>query len=560
MKLYAKRRSLEGNVKMKKYRILPGILVSVMCATSGCSVIDSAKIAQETSDKSAGRKAVMAEAFKSSFAGKTNEQPLVVTKDEIFIASRSSSSKGDANLPAIFSNVVLRFPGRYTLAAVAERITKETRIPVTIDSDVARATEGAQPMNIAIQKDKRSYATLVDQDPFVSNEKTVDVYRNTPNTLYSEEFELDFTGSLSELLDLIAAKGRISWEYRKGVISFSKTITKRYFIKALPGKISSTRTMNASIGGGGAATGSAGTGNSTTSSQFSPLDGIAGTIKDLLSPIGKMSADDSSGVITVTDIKEVQDRVDSIVRSQNELMNRQVRLRVDFISVNYDSTAQAGVDISTALSNLSKNGNIEAVNLKPGGSLVGGDAGNISYKITGLDFDASVLLQALSNVGQTTLLSRKAVTTLNRQSAPIKITNQKTYLAKTTPAAGGLTGGSAPGLEPGTVTTGLNVDVLPVVSPDNSLLVQVSLDISELISLGTISTGSGPTLQQIQTPEVSSMSFLERVSLKNGETLVMVGYERDKSSATNRDALTGFSTAGTQGRQAFVIALTPTLD
>lgn len=537
---------------------IKSICVLLAIAVSGCAAIDSQKIATETKDKVADRKAVMAETFKRDFGGTTAKSPLVTTKNEIFVASKSATSKGDSNLPAIFDSVVLRFPGRFTLAALAERITKETRIPVTIDADVARASEGAQPVNIAVKKDARSLAEQEMINPFVTTDDAVDVYRNTPNNVYSEEFDLDYTGPLAELLDLVAAKGRISWEYKKGVITFSKTTTKTFFLNVLPGNINTTRSIRASVGGGEQAP--AGSGSITSRSEFSPLDNVSESIKAILSPLGKMTSNPASGTITVTDIKGVIDRVDKLVRLENELLNRQVRIRVDFLSVRYDGTAQAGVDLNLAIANVTNRGDIEAVDITPGGSLVSGDAGNLSYRISGVDFNASLLLQALSTVGETTVLSRKALTTLNRQSAPIVVSNQTTYLAETTPPVGGLGGGGAPGLVPGTVNTGLSLDVLPIITPDNNLIIQMALDISELVSLGTVSSGSGASLQQIQTPEVNAMSFLERVTMKNGETLVMVGYERDLSRSQGRDALTGISSSGSQTREAFLIALTPTLD
>lgn len=536
-------------------------LTALALLLSGCAAVDSQKIAKDTNDKAADRKAVMAEAFQKDFAGKTANSSFVVIKDEIFVASKSSTSKGDANLPALFDSVVLRFPGRYTLAALAERITKETRIPVTIDADVARASEGSQPINVAIQRSKDAFAQQREVNPFVNTEESIDIYRNTPNTLYSEEFELDYTGPLGELLDLVAAKGRISWEYKKGAITFSKTTTKTFFVNALPGKLSSRRTINTSVGGSGAGGSSpAGDGSIRTEANFSPIESIAESIKSLLSPIGKMTTNETSGTITITDIKSVIDRADRIVRLENELMNRQVRVRVDFLSVKYDGSAQAGIDLNLALANVTNAGDLEAVDVTPGGSLVSGDAGSLSYRIKGIDFDASLLLRALSTIGETTVLSRKAVTTLNRQSSPIVVANQTTYIAETTPANGGLTGGGAVGLVPGTVNTGLSLDILPIVTPDNKLIIQMALDISELVRIDRASSGEGPNQQQIQTPEVNTMSFLERVTMENGETLVMVGYERDLSRSDGRNGLSGISSTGSQKREAFLIALTPTLD
>ena len=175
-------------MKRLLFSALPLLLAAGL---AGCTGINTQTISKDTSDKVAERKVAMAQAFKENYSGEPRVSPYVVSKNEIFIASRSSTTRGDSRLPAMFDSMVLRFPGRYTLAAVAERVTKETRIPVSIDADVARASEGAQPLNIAIQKDANSYAELDQINPFVNSKDAIDIYRNTPNTLYSEEFELD---------------------------------------------------------------------------------------------------------------------------------------------------------------------------------------------------------------------------------------------------------------------------------------------------------------------------------------------------------------------------------
>lgn len=548
---------------MKHKANILGLAVS-MAVLSGCAAVQTAQIQNAAEDKSEQRRAVMKEALVKNYTGEAKESPLVVSRDSIYVASKSSTTRSDANVPAVFDQIFLRFPGRYTLAALAERITKETRIPVTISEDLAAGGGSTAPINIAVNN-ARAEMGFGARDPFAMGEETkgsIDVYRNTPNSLYAEEFELDFNGSLTDMLDLIAAKGRISWEYRRGTIHFSKTITRTFFVNSLPGTTGTTRSMRASVGGsGGQGSAPAGSGSISTSIEFDPLASVSEAIATLMTPSGKLATNKSSGTIVVTDIKEALDRIERVVDQENLLLNRQVRIRVDFLSVRYSNNAQAGVDLNLAFANILNNGDVAGINVTPGGGLVGGDAGSATFRVTGLDYDASLLVRALSTLGKTTILGRKAVTTLNRQSAPIVVSNQTVYLASTTPGAAGANGGAgAPGLQPGTVNTGLSMDVLPIITPDNSLIIQFALDISELIRIGSISTGSGETLQQIQTPEVSAMSFLERVSMKNGETLVMVGYERDLTRSNGRDSLLGVSSEGSEEREAFLISLTPYLD
>ena len=86
---------------------------------------------------------------------------------------------------------------------------------------------------------------------------------------------------------------------------------------------------------------------------------------------------------------------------------------------------------------------------------------------------------------------------------------------------------------------------------------QVSLSQSDLTGMGKQTTGSGETLQMIQTPEKSGTKTESSIGLRDGESIVLMGVTRDGSNAERRSAVTGYSELGKRVREMQIIVLTP---
>jgi type IVB pilus formation R64 PilN family outer membrane protein len=297
-------------------------------------------------------------------------------------------------------------------------------------------------------------------------------------------------------------------------------------------------------------------------------------IQSVLSPAGKYAISQASGNITVTDTRDVVDQVAKIIDQENGMNTRQVAMRVEVLSVKLNKSQEVGVDWDLVFNQVS-NMVPWAVRFSSPASLVSSNAANLGVSIlaptNGAAMSASqarwggsqAFFKALQNYGKVSVLTTANALTLNRQPVPVAITSQTTYLAKVTPAPAGASGsaGGTPGLEPGTVTTGFLLNLLPTVLDSNSILLQFGVGISDLTRLADVASGD----QKIQAPEVASTDFLQKVALKPGETLVLSGYER-ASGQYDRRTLTegapigiGGSLTGGNSREAVVILVTPAL-
>jgi type IVB pilus formation R64 PilN family outer membrane protein len=154
-----------------------------------------------------------------------------------------------------------------------------------------------------------------------------------------------------------------------------------------------------------------------------------------------------------------------------------------------------------------------------------------------------------------------SVTTLNNQPVPVQVATQQGYLASisTTNTANV---GSQTSLTPGTVTTGFNMTLLPHVLDDGTVLMQFYTNLSSLIALQPVSSGGSNPLT-IQTPEIDTRNFLQRVAMKSGATLVISGYEGTNDNLTSRgigkaeNYVLGGGFGASRSRDIIVILITP---
>lgn len=497
-----------------------------------------------------------------------------------WLGSKAVPLAQEAQLPPAFSkDVVFVFPGRVNLRTIAERITKVTGIPVRLKPDVfmptsmfVGGTTGIPGMAVAgqpmVPAPQPGYAGLPPIPGMGLLGATA--YQQIQNT--SDEMELNYTGTLTGLLNMIGSRFGINWDYSNvdGIL-YSRMVTRTFVVKANPGDSSFT----ASLGkGSGSATGSfSSDGQVKMNSTFSVWDGIQKAMESIKTQAGKVTVSQATGSVTITDTKEVVDQAEKIIRAENAMLTKQVAVTMEIFSVTNNEDVQAGVDWNLVFTKFSQLAPQFSLKLVSPTTLATSAAGTMGMSIlAAANSDSSVMqrlngseafFRALQGEGKVARLQSVSAMTLNRQPVPIGVTNQQTYLARTTPTSGGVSGVALPGLEPGQVTTGFLANLLPTVLDNNSVLLQFSIDMSELESMGTVSSGSGATVQMINTPNVNGVQFVQRVALQPGNTLVLTGYERirdsyDKNGLTKSIGLGG-SLVGKKTREAIVILLTPTI-
>jgi type IVB pilus formation R64 PilN family outer membrane protein len=497
-----------------------------------------------------------------------------------WIGVKKVQPKFDAHLPDVFNkDVTLVFPDRANISTVAERIAKVTGLPVKLRPDVFMKASALVPTGANGGSGEKTPTT-----PLTPSNPSGIVAATTTQD-YRLDMTLNYTGPLSGLLDAMVAKAGLNWEYKDGAIVVYRLVTKTFVIKSTPGSSELTESIGK---GGGTQTGTTGGSNSSGSSsqfssdstvkmgsKFSIWDNLKESVNAMLTPVGKVAVTEATGTLTITDTREVVDQVQTMVEQINKNLSRQVSFRVEVLSVDTSKSASYGIDWNMVFNKVSQLNPSWKLALSSPTSVASSDAGSLGYSIltpAGADNARSALsgsqtmLKALNQVGPTTVVTTASAVTLNRQPVPVAITDQTGYVAsvsaQATPTA--TTTSSTDTLvqiNPGTVTTGFILNLLPSVTDDNSVLLQFSVDISTLKALTTFGSGQ----LAVQSPEVTAMQFMQRVGLRNGETLVLSGFERKAGQynrstlGENTDLLMGGSINGQRTREAVVILITPVI-
>ena len=461
-----------------------------------------------------------------------------------------------ARLPSAFRDVTLRYPDAPGIRVMGERITEATRIPVDISPDVFFINTTAGSANIPALGQSAGAPSI-----FPTQGQSQISTGNTP-------IAMDFRGNLADYLDTVCARLGLGWTYTNGTINISKYVTRSFQLAASPGNINyGTKVSKGST----ASTGSAGGVNSTSNGSFSgssetgvevkdlsPLNDLMTAIRGMLTPsIGKVSINQATGSIVVTDTRMVVDQVGKLIEHENSMMTRQMALQIEIITLQVNDTTQLSLDANIVYKTLSGNSSTAFTSAS---NLATADASSFSYSVlSGKGSGSTVNAKALDGIGRVVANTSTTLITTNRIPVPLAQFATKGYLASTTAATGGGTtaGTGVPGLTPGSVTTGLFLSALPTILDNNSMLVRLSIDSSSLLSIDSTSTGNGATFQQIQYPNVSGYKSDHNVTMRSGDTLVLVGMNADQINGQNQVGLTGGSLSNKRNQTMQVIVITP---
>lgn len=465
---------------------------------------------------------------------------------------------------------------------VAERITLLTGLPVSIASDVTAAGASAEPASSASSASSGSTGastgpmtpTPVPMPPTMGGSPTSMSMNDLFNMPGLSGININYSGPLSGFLDVAASRFNIAWRWNEDgrSIEFYRFETRTFRITALPGdttlnsSISPTNNTGATggaAGGAGSSGGGGGGSEQTTTVSFSGLSvwsAMEKSIQTMVGASGKVVSSPALGTITVTDTPSVLKKVAEFVNKQNAALGKQVVVNVKVLSVDVSNSKSYGVNWDAVYKSLSKDYGLSfSTSFVP--TLAG--TSDLSLNVISSGENArwsgtSAMIRALSSQGKVSQVTSAAVTTLNNQPVPVNVGRQIAYLASSTTTTTDNSGTST-SLQPGMINTGFSMNLVPHIQDGDQLLLQYAIDLSALKSIYTVTSGDS----SIQTPEIESRKFMQRVKLNSGDTLVVAGFEQantdtDQSgigSAAN--ALFGGGVNSSRDRNALVILIQP---
>ena len=362
---------------------------------------------------------------------------------------------------------------------------------------------------------------------------------------------VSWSGSLQGLLNLVASRANVFWRYRHGAIVFFLTETQVFRVALLPGSntyqasVTNQGNTGNNVAGSGTQVTTGQSQTSQTVSSSATLDtysGITQSIQALLARLKSQSggasgsalggqtqintaviADPATGTVTVTATPPLLRAVAQYIRSINERMTRQVLISVHVYDVTLGNSETMGLNLQAAFDRLD-GATVNLTGATPPGAPAGQSGATISAILpTTSPWNGSqIVAQALATQGDVSLVTSAKVLALDDQPAPLQVGSQIGYLASSSAPTITSTGTTPGQLTPGSVTVGFSANFLPMVIDHNRVLLGYSIDLSQLESLQTVTSGSA----SIQTPSVSSQSIFQRALLKSGQTLVLSGFEQ----------------------------------
>lgn len=352
---------------------------------------------------------------------------------------------------------------------------------------------------------------------------------------------IQYKGSLTGLLDQVAAEVGGSWRWSGNTISFYKFETRTFRLDFLAGTtdssatLSTTSTNTASSGGGSGGGGQSGsTGSSgqdvNMQSNFDVWKDISEVVKNSLSSGGVYSVAPSSGILTVRDTPQVLRVIEAQVREFNRIYSNQVLLDIHVYAIERSRTEAMAMDWTLAWREAAGRFNLGFSSNSAGGSINGGAAPGLSGVInTGPFTGSNALFQALSSLGNTKLVTSGTVSSLNGQTVPMNIAREVAYLQSyATTLASGTGGTSTTTLTPGVVTDGFSFNFTPRILQDNRVLLRYSVDLSSIDAIETFESPDGNSA--IQLPRRSVRNFMQNVSMRSGQSLVLTGFQQANST------------------------------
>ncbi|KZK27573.1 Type II secretory pathway component PulD-like protein [Delftia sp. GW456-R20] len=428
--------------------------------------------------------------------------------------------------------------------------------------------------------------------------------------------QVEHNGSVKALLNDLAQRNQASWRYAgsRNVIEFFRFETRTFDMnipggaKALAASISLSATgSGSSSGGSGASGGSGGAGGSSGSGTVSvtqnqlidPWTSIMSSVQAILgiqagtasgqarstnSGSGMASAGGSAGgnggsagsgagasntrlavagldgfasatpelgIVTVTARPHSLQRISTLLNSINARYARNVMIDLTVYNVTLAKEQAAGLSMDLVYKQLNGNGvslggtsPIQPSSGQPGRFTV--SFADANSRLNG----TKIIAEALNTVGSVALFKKGQFLAINGQPSPFQVVQDRVYTAtRTTTQTANV--GAQTTEQKTTLTTGLTANVVPLILGDNRILLQYQFELSSVTSMNP-EVVNGVTSY---SPEVARQSMQQQAFVKDGDALVLFGFDSGSEEVNDQLSIAGASKRGRGDRTMSVIVM-----
>ena len=254
--------------------------------------------------------------------------------------------------------------------------------------------------------------------------------------------------------------------------------------------------------------------------SYAKAEDLVKTVTPVLSKdLGNIQFDSRSNVIIVTDTSPKIKEIESIINALDKI-DKEVLIEAKIVQIELNDAYQMGINWEELIPNLGHS----VVDLKNNFSLPGAVSPVSMTTIGTLTRENySVVLQMISKLGKSKLLSNPRIAVINNQEAKIMVGSQPPYVtdATTTPASGPTTTAETVNF----VDTGVKLHVTPMIHDDNYITMKIKPEVSNIPK--SITTSNNNQIPVVDTSEVETT-----IRVKDGVTIIIGGLIKDEYKNT----------------------------
>jgi len=255
---------------------------------------------------------------------------------------------------------------------------------------------------------------------------------------------------------------------------------------------------------------------------------------------GLFSINRQAGIILVTAFPEVIIKVAELLEAVEGTIQRQVLIQAKIVEVSLNDEFRYGINYDMLFGGVYKTGNRRppavafGQSMDPNRKLLPEIARDIKtvagfFQFTLRTGDIEPIVEALAIQGDVNVISSPKISTLNNQTAIIRVGQQKTFFSasSTTDSTSGVATTSE-SVAQNTITVGVTLDVTPQISQDGFITMNIHPSITEQIGTNRFTTPSGKASAEAPILDVRETDTVIRV--KDGETIAIGGLMQDKKN------------------------------
>ena len=455
-----------------------------------------------------------------------------------------------------------------SIEEIAEAISAQTGVPVRLNALTAGGKSSASSSS-SFSSASSSSAPVPTPVSGMAGAGGGEDARSSGREVSSSEpsgsrMPISYEGSLSGLLERVSAYFGVSWRYDGSAITISKYETRVFTIEALPGTQEVKEGMQDDQGSGGSSGGGS-SGSSSSSASSSPntltqnskfsmdfkyWDELSLVVKSIVGGQGNVVISPSMGTVTATTTPEVMATLSDYLSKENKRMSRQIAINVQIYSVNLGQSEDFNLAFTSFLKTIAGNNSLTSFGgfnviqtpslLAPTNTaLTSSSLGSLGVAIlNGSRNDPTAIFSALSTVGNTSSVAQFPMTTLNNRPVSRRVGKDTSYISTVTNTSTVTTTVPQNTYTPvvSSIHAGFSLQLTPRLLDDGRILLQYSLSLIGLDTLGATNFNTGSGTVPLDLPVTDNRLFVQQSMLRSGQTLIIGGVDQE-DLAQNKEGI-----------------------